>query len=232
MHRIIHTFLTLLLAALLCGSGRASAQGLVSVRLSGGATGCFGGGFQNVGANGTNVLQPMLGAGITINIMPQFRVGLGYDYSRMVREQLNGTLEPISGDVLPGSVEGTVYKDFITRFHAASVTAEYNVLPSGGPLSLYLGAGFGCLFADGNTWALSVKNEMRSDSWTSEISVNGQNEKLSYAAPYIPASISLEIRILPRTAVCLGGLYRQILSKNEWAPKGQVFATLGLRLDF
>ena len=219
-----------LLTLTLCG--QASAQGLVNVRLGGGAAWKFGSGFENIGDNEANVLQPVLGAVVSVNIMPNLRAGLNYDYSRMVREQLNGTLEPIEGNVLPGSVEGTVYKDFKTRFHAVSATAEYNVLPTGGLLSLYLGAGFGCLFAYGNTWALSVRNEMRSDNWTSTVSVNGLNEKHSYAAPFIPASVSLECRILPRTAVCVGGQYRLVLSNNELAPKGQACATLGLRLDF
>jgi hypothetical protein len=229
--RTISAFLTILLLALPLG-GRATAQGIVGVRLSGGAAWSFGSSFRNVGANEANVLQPVLGAGVTVKVLPQFRVGLGYDYSQMVREQLNGTLEPISGSVLPGSVEGTVYSDFKTRFHAAGLSAEYNVLPVGGPVSLYVGTGFGCLFAQGNTWALSVRNEMRSDNWTSTVTINGQNEFHYYAAPFIPATVSLECRILPQTSVCVGGLYRLVLSKNDLAPKGQACATLGLRLDF
>ena len=227
----IPALIAVLLLVLTIG-GQASAQGLISVRLSGGAAWNFGSGFQNIGANEANVLQPVLGAGVSVNFMPRMRAGVAYDYSRMVREQLNGTLQPIDGAVLPGSVEGTVYKDFKLRFHALSATAEYDVLPSGGLLSLYLGTGFGCLIADGNTWALSVRNEMRSDNWTSIVSINGCNEKHNFAAPFIPASASLECRILPRTALCLGGLYRLVLSNNELAPKGQAFATLGLRLDF
>ena len=225
------TLLTLLLLALPLGGGHAAAQGLIGVRLSGGAAWNFGSGFQNVGANEANVLQPVLGAGVTLRVIPHLRVGLGYDYSRMVREQLNGTLEPIAGSVLPGSVEGTVYKDFKMRFHAMGATVEYNVLPVGGLLSLYVGTGFGCLFATGNTWALSVRNEMRSDNWTSTVTINGQNEMHSYAAPYIPATVSLECRILPRTALCLGCASRVILSKNILAPTAQVQATLGIRLD-
>ena len=227
---------TLLLAILLLltlapGGGRAAAQGIIGVRLSGGAAWNFGSGFKNLGANQANVLQPVLGGGVTVKVLPKMRVGLGYDYSRMVREQLNGTLEPIVGSVLPGSVEGTVYKDFKMRFHAVGATAEYDVLPAGGLLSLYVGTGFGCLFAAGNTWALSVRNEMRSDNWTSTVTINGQNEMHSYVAPYIPATVSLECRILPRTFLCAGVVSRVLLSKNTLAPTAQLHATLGLRLD-
>lgn len=226
------TILLTILLLTLVPTGRAAAQGLIGVRLSGGAAWNFGSGFENVGANEANVLQPVLGGGVTVKVLPKMRAGLSYDYSRMVREQLNGTLEPIAGSVLPGSVEGTVYKDFKMRFHAVGATAEYDVLPAGGLLSLYVGTGFGCLFAAGNTWALSVRNEMRSDNWTSTVTINGQNEMHSYVAPYIPATVSLECRILPRTFLCAGVVSRVLLSKNTLAPTAQLHATLGLRLDF
>ena len=224
-------FLTLLLLTLPLG-GRISAQGLINVRLAGGASWNFGSVFENVGANQANVVQPIVGVGVTVKVMPRLRAGLGYDYSQMVREQLNGTLEAIDGSVLPGSVEGTVYKDFKMRFHAIGATAEYDLLPAGGLLSLYVGTGFGFLFAAGNTWALSVRNEMRSDNWTSTVSVNGKNQMHNYAAPFIPATVSLECKILPQTALCIGTTTRLILSNNTLAPKAQFFATLGLRLDF
>ena len=229
--RTIPVILTILLLTLPLG-GRISAQGLINVRLAGGASWNFGSVFENVGANQANVVQPIVGVGVTVKVMPRLRAGLGYDYSQMVREQLNGTLAPISGNVLPGSVEGTVYSDFKTRFHAVGVTAEYDVLPAGGLVSLYVGTGAGCLYGTGNIWSLSVRNEMRSDNWTNTVSVGGHNEAQRYVAPFIPATLSLECRILPRTAVCIGGVYRLILSKEPLAPKSQTGATLGLRLDF
>ena len=224
--------LTILLLTLAAGGGRAAAQDLFSVRLSGGVAWSSGSSFKNVGANEANVLQPVLGASVAMEVMPRMRASLGYDYSQMVREQLNGTLEAIDGSVLPGSVEGTVYKDFKMRFHAIGATAEYDLLPAGGLLSLYVGTGFGFLFAAGNTWALSVRNEMRSDNWTSTVSVDGKNQMHSYAAPFIPASVSMEYKFLPQTAVCAGAVTRLILSGNDLAPKAQFFATLGIRFDF
>ena len=229
--RTIPVILILLLLTLPLG-GRVSAQGLINVRISGGISLNFGGGFDGEGANGMTAVQPEAGIGVTLTVAPRFRAGVGYDYTRMVREQVNGTLQPISGNVLPGSVEGTVYRDFKTHFHAVALTAEYNLLPAGGFLSLYAGTGAGCLFATGNTWSLSIRNEMRSNEWINTVSVDGHNETHHYTAPFIPASLSLECRILPGTSLCLGGVYRLILSKNELAPKGQAGATLGLRLNF
>ena len=215
---------------LLTGSG-ASAQDLINVRLWGGPS-LNVGGFASVGSKNESAVQPLAGIGVSVNVLPQLRVGMAYGYTRMVREQIDGTLTPIAGNVLPGSVEGTVYRDFKTHFHAVALTAEYNLLPTGGFLSLYVGTGAGCLFATGNTWSLSIRNEMRSDDWTNTVTVDGHNETHHYTAPFIPASLSLECRILPGTSLCLSGVYRQILSKNELAPKGQAGASLGLRLNF
>ena len=228
---MLRSFLAFLLLVLPL-SGRVSAQGPVGIRLSGGLSWSLGGGPSDAEASTANAVQPLAGGTLTVRVAPHFRVGLGYDYTRMDRELLNGKLEALSGSVLPGSVEGTVYRDFKTNFHAIGVTAEYDLLPTGGILSLYVGTGAGCLIGMGNTWSLSVRNEMRSDNWTNTISVGGHNAAHRYATPFIPASLSLECRILPQTALCMGGMYRFILSKEPLAPKGQAGATLGLRLDF
>ena len=220
----------LLALFLLTGSG-ASAQDLINVRLWGGPSWNVGG-FASVGSNNESAVQPAAGVGISVNVLPQLRVGMAYGYTRMVREQIDGTLTPIVGNVLPGSVEGTVYRDFKTYFHTLDVTAEYNVLRKGSPLALYVGTGVGCLFASGTTWALAVRNEVSAEGWTNRVTVDGHNTLHYYQAPFVPASLSLEYRVLPSTYVCLGGMYRFILSKNALAPKGQAGATLGLRLTF
>ena len=222
----------LLLALLLLTGSGASAQGLVNVRVGGGPSWTVGSGFANVRSNQENVVQPEVGVGVSVNVLPKLRAGLSYSYTRMIREQVDGTMYPLSGNVLPGSVEGTVYRDLKTHFHVAGVTAEYNVLPAGGIVSLYLGTGAGCLFASGTIWSLSVRNEVTADNWKNRVSIDAHNEAHRYRAPYIPASLSLECRVLPRTHVYLGGLYRFVLSKDTLAPKGQAGATLGLRLSF
>ena len=228
-----HFSLPVLLLALflLTGSG-ASAQGLVNVRLWGGPSWNVRSGFANVGSNRENVVQPEAGIGVSVNVLLQLRAGLAYSYTRMIREQIDGTFAPISGNVQPGSVEGTVYRDLKTHFHAAGVTAEYNVLPASGLLALYLGTGAGCLFASGNTWSLTLRNEVTAEGWTNRVTVDGHNTAHRYLAPYIPGSLSLECRVLPRTYLCLGGQDRFVLSKNPFAPKGQAGVTLGLRLTF
>lgn len=149
----------------------------------------------------------------------------------MLREQMSGDLQPLTGSgILPGSVEGTVFRDFQSHFFSAGLTGEYNLLPAVSPVALYVGAGFGCLFATGNTWALKLRNEMRSDNWTNALSVGGHNDAHRYAAPFIPARLSLEVPIVPQVALCLSGDYRFLITKQAIAPKHQVGATLGLRI--
>ena len=161
----------LLLALLLLTGSGASAQDLINVRLWGGPS-LNVGGFASVGSKNESAVQPLAGIGVSVNVLPQLRVGMAYGYTRMIREQIDGTLTPIAGNVLPGSVEGTVYSDLKTHFYALDLTAEYNVLPMGGPLALYAGTGAGCLFASGNTWSLGVRNEVSDEGWANRVTVD------------------------------------------------------------
>lgn len=205
----------------------------VNLLIYGGTSFSLGGGFQNTGSAGINVMQPEAGVKVSMNLAGRFRAGIGAGYTSMVREQFNGTLEPITGDgFLAGSCEGTMYRDLKTHFCIADLIGEFGLLKPGGPVQMFIGTGAGCLFATGNTWSLSLRNEMRSDEWTNKVTINGHNEGHDYTAPFIPASLSLECRILPGTSLCLGGVYRLIISNNEFAPKGQAMASLGLRLAF
>jgi len=215
----------ILVALLLLLPGVVSAQGQIDVRISGGVS-------WSVGPNKGNTAQPLGKVAFTYNVLPRLRAGMGYSYTRMVHEQLNGTLEPIDGNVYPGSVEGTLYRDMKTNFHVLDVTAEYNLLPAGSIFSLYAGTGFGGLFALGNTWALSVRQEISADGWMNRVNVGAHNKGHNYVVPFIPASLSLEYGILPRTYLCLGAMYRFVLTKNPLSPKGQAGITLGLRLAF
>ena len=187
----------------------------------------MGSGLAEAVAKGPTSIQPVGSAGVYYNIISRLRAGLDYNYTRMVREQTNGTLTPISG----GGVAGEVYKDLKTHFHGIGVTGEYNLLPAG-IVSLYLGAGAGCLFAQGKTYTIGVSNEVKPGGTGNLIHITGHNEGHRYVAPYIPLTLSLEFTFMPRVAVSLGGGYRFVLAgKQEFAPKGQAYATLGLRFN-
>lgn len=204
-----------------------SRTGTLGIRLDGGAQWFMGSGFANEGANTRNEIQLLGNAGLYYNISPRFRAGVDYTYSRMIREQLSGTLTSLPG----GGVEGELYRDLKTHFHGVMVTGEYNLLGIG-PLSLYAGTGAGCMLATGNIYTVGVKNEIMTGGTGSTIQFTGHNEGHRYAVPFIPVTLSLEVAFRPDVAVSIGGGYRLLIpGKNNLSPKGQAYAALGLRIN-
>ena len=203
------------------------AQGGIGIRLDGGVSYSLGDGMASVSAGKLTAVQPQGGAGIYYNFGRRVRAGVDYSYTRMVRENVNGTLTQLPG----GGVEGEVYRDLKTHFHGASLTGEFNVLPAG-IVSLYLGAGAGCLFAQGKTYTIGVSNEVKPGGTGNLIHITGHNVGHNYVAPFIPLTLSLEFRFLPQVAVSLGGGYRFVLAGDaSLAPKSQAYGTLGLRFN-
>ena len=202
---------------------RDAGTGTVGLRLDGGASWAFGSSFENIGANQVNLLQPYAGAGLLINIKPWVRIGADYSYTRMIREQLFTSLQPETGNV---------YRDFKTRFHGASLTGEFDLVElfgrgtGPGRVGLWLGTGLGVLFSQGNTWNVSVSNEISADKQT--IRIGGHNEPLGYNAPFIPVTLSLEYAFLPQVALSIGGGYRFLPGKTDLAPRHQAYAKAGL----
>ena len=73
---------------------------------------------------------------------------------------------------------------------------------------------------------------LKADGTGNTISITGHNEGHRYVAPCIPATLSLEYAFLPQVALSFGGGYRFIMARgNGYAPKGQAYATLGLRFN-
>ena len=204
------------------------AQGTLGLRLDGGVSWMKGGGIEGASAKTITAVQPQAGAGFFYNFNPAFRLGLDYSYTRMLREKTDSNLQPQSD----GGVKGDVYCDFKTNFHSVGLSGELNLLGLGGkkkPLSLYAGTGIACLFAEGNSYTISVSNTIKPDKTGNTVHVTGHNEGHRYAVPCIPATLSLEFDILPQVALRIGGGYRFILAgKQELAPKGQVYAAAGL----
>lgn len=244
MKQILRALSTVVALWLFCGSVvsaqeqfNASKTGSLGARLGGGVSWSFGSSFENVGANEINLIQPIVEVGMIYNILPWVRIGIDYSFTQMVREQLFSSLQPDnSAGTLPGSVRGAAYRDFMSRFHGASLTGEFNLIGlsgnGSGRLSLYAGTGVGCLYATGNTWTLSVANEMRSDTWTNTVSFSGHNDSHSYKTLFIPVSLTLEYSFLPQVALSLGGGYDYIPKKTDIAPSSQVYAKAGLVFNF
>ena len=211
---------------------RDARTGTVGLRLEGGTSWSFGSSFENVGANEVNLIQPYAGAGLFVNIRPWVRVGADYSYTRMIREQLFSSLPALSGDgILAGSAEGSIYRDFKTHFHGASLTGEFNLMEIGknkgaGRFGMWLGTGLGCLFSQGNTWDIFVSNVLNADKQV--VRFGGHNEPHRYNALFIPVTLSLEYAFLPQVALSVGGGYRFLPMKQDLAPKSQAYAKVGL----
>jgi hypothetical protein len=188
----------------------------------------WGGGLEGAGPKTETAIQPQVCAGLFYSCNPAFRLGVEYSYTRMLREQTQANLLSLPD----GGVKGDVYRDLKTNFHTLGVTVEANLLGhrSGKtPLSLYAGTGIGCLFAFGNTYTLGVSNSFKPDGSGNTVHVTGQNERHNYFVPCIPATLSLEYLLFPQVALRISSGYRFVLAGDqELAPKGQVFATVGL----
>ena len=216
------------------GPWRDARTGTAGVRLDGGTSWSFGTPVANTVAKQPNLVQPFAGAGVIYNALPWLRVGADYSYTQLVREQIFTSVPALSGSgTSPASSGGDVYRDFKTRFHGASLTGEFNLLAAfgskgSGRFALWAGTGVGCLFAQGNTWTLSVSNEIRNDTWTQTIHFGGHNEPHRYNALFIPATLSLEYFFLPQVALSLGGGYRFLPAKSDVAPGSQAYAKAGL----
>jgi outer membrane protein OmpA-like peptidoglycan-associated protein len=208
--------------------------GTIGLRMNGGAMWAFGSPFENVNANEMNLIQPFGEAGLFVNIKPWVRVGADYSYTRMIREQLFTTLEPIIGDgIITSSVGGPVYSDFKSRFHGASLTGEFDLVEllsrgnSSGKVALWLGTGLGYMFANGNTWTMNVANIMRTDN-THTMKFGFNNDPHKYNALFVPARLSLEYAFLPQVALSVGGEYRFLPVKGELNPRHMAIAKVGL----
>ena len=212
---------------------RDARTGTLGLRIDGGTSWSFGSSFENIGANEANLIQPYLGAGLLYNIRPWVRLGADYSFTQMVREQLFSSLPALSGTgIMAGSAEGSIYRDFKTRYHGASLTGEFDLVEllgrgrGPGRFGLWLGTGLGCLFSQGNTWDIIVSNVIGADKQV--VRFGGHNEPHDYNALFIPVTLSLEYAFLPQVALSVGGGYRFLPGKQDLAPKSQAYAKVGL----
>ena len=197
------------------------------VRLDGGLSWAFNSAFDHQDGVRAHLTQPSVGLGIMWYHNSRTRIGLQYDYSRIVREQA-GTLVQLPG----GGVEGDVYKDFKAQLHALSLMGEYKLLGND-RLSAYAGAGLGFLLGAGNNYSLGIKNEMLSGGAGNIVHVNGHNEQVLDIFPAVPLTFSLEYVFLPQVAVNVAAGYRFVLAGHDaFVPKGQLSATVGLVFHF
>lgn len=206
-----------------------------------GATMSHGIGISNVNAAPCTSVSPEIGAGVSFNIRPWIRLGLNYDFSKYARELRFDKLQPFgdsAGDrLLLEKTGGLAYTKMWTQYHATDLTLEFNVMEiwknrADKRFNLYAGAGFGWLFARGNTYNIAMGNERWKEKYkeTTNIWLKAENTRHNYNTGYVPMLVSAEFDVSPIVTLGLQGNYKRLL-KCDNAPKGIGTVSMVVRLN-
>lgn len=165
----------------------------------------------------------------------------------------DGTIDidgDLSGDVLPDidgkpagdrllleKTGGLAYTKMWTQYHATDLTLEFNVMEiwkdrTDKRFNLYAGAGFGWLFARGNTYNIAMGNERWKEKYkeTTDIWLKAENIRHNYNTGYVPMLVSAEFDVSPIVTLGLQGNYKRLL-KCDNAPKGIGTVSMVVRLN-
>ena len=165
----------------------------------------------------------------------------------------DGTIDidgDLSGDVVPDidgmpagdrllleKTGGLAYTKMWTQYHATDLTLEFNVMEiwknrTDKRFNLYAGAGFGWLFARGNTYNIAMGNERWKEKYkeTTNIWLKAENTRHNYNTGYVPMLVSAEFDVSPIVTLGLQGNYKRLL-KCDNAPKGIGTVSMVVRLN-
>ena len=206
-----------------------------------GATMSHGIGISNVNAAPCTSVSPEIGAGVSFNIRPWIRLGLNYDFSKYARELRFDKLQPFGDSardrLLLEKTGGLAYTKMWTQYHATDLTLEFNVMEiwknrTDKRFNLYAGAGFGWLFARGNTYNIAMGNERWKEKYkeTTNIWLKAENTRHNYNTGYVPMLVSAEFDVSPIVTLGLQGNYKSLL-KCDNAPKGIGTVSMVVRLN-
>ena len=206
-----------------------------------GATMSHGIGISNVNAAPWTSVSPEIGAGVSFNIRPWIRLGLNYDFSKYARELRFDKLQPFGDSardrLLLEKTGGLAYTKMWTQYHATDLTLEFNVMEiwknrTDKRFNLYAGAGFGWLFARGNTYNIAMGNERWKEKYkeTTNIWLKAENTRHNYNTGYVPMLVSAEFDVSPIVTLGLQGNYKRLL-KCDNAPKGIGTVSMVVRLN-
>lgn len=165
----------------------------------------------------------------------------------------DGTIDidgDLSGDIVPDidgkpagdrllleKTGGLAYTKMWTQYHAADLTLEFNVMEiwknrTDKRFNLYVGAGFGWLFARGNTYDIEMGNERWKEKYkeTTDIWLKAENTRHNYNTGYVPMLVSAEFDVSPIVTLGLQGNYKRLLKCGN-APKGIGTVSMVVRLN-
>ena len=108
---------------------------------------------------------------------------------------IDGT--PAGDRLLLEKTGGLAYTKMWTHYHATDLTLEFNVMEiwknrTDKRFNLYAGAGFGWLFAKGNTYNIAMGNERWKEKYkeTTDIWLKAENTRHNYNTGYVPMLVS------------------------------------------
>lgn len=220
---------------------RAYRTSIWSFYAEGGATMVHGLGMSSAdAAPGMNIF-PEIGAGVSFNIRPWIRLGVNYDFSKYAREQRFSEFQPLEIPAGTGTLSehygGLAYSKMWTRYHSTDLTLEFNIMElwknrQDRRFNLYAGAGFGWLFAKGNTYDVSMGHERWSETYQETINtwLDAANARHKYNVGYVPVLLSAEFDVSPVVTLGIQGNYKRLLSCDN-APKGIGTVSMVLRLN-
>ena len=206
-----------------------------------------------IGAGVSFNIRPWIRLGLNYDFSKYARE-LRFDKLQPLGESaVDGTIDidgDLSGDIVPdidGSVTGgrlllektggLAYTKMWTQYHAADLTLEFNVMEiwknrTDKRFNLYAGAGFGWLFARGNTYNIAMGNERWKEKYkeTTDIWLKAENTRHNYNTGYVPMLVSAEFDVSPIVTLGLQGNYKRLL-KCDNAPKGIGTVSMVVRLN-
>ena len=157
------------------------------------------------------------------------------DHSGDIVPDIDGT--PAGDRLLIEKTGGLAYTKMWTQYHATDLTLEFNVMEiwknrTDKRFNLYAGAGFGWLFARGNTYSIAMGNERWKEKYkeTTNIWLKAENTRHNYNTGYVPMLVSAEFDVSPIVTLGLQGNYKRLL-KCDNAPKGIGTVSMVVRLN-
>lgn len=157
------------------------------------------------------------------------------DLSGEIIPDIDGT--PAGDRLLLEKTGGLAYTKMWTHYHATDLTLEFNVMEiwknrTDKRFNLYAGAGFGWLFAKGNTYNIAMGNERWKEKYkeTTDIWLKAENTRHNYNTGYVPMLVSAEFDVTPIVTLGLQGNYKRLL-KCDNAPKGIGTVSMVVRLN-
>lgn len=207
--------------------------------------------YPEIGAGVSFNIRPWIRLGLNYDFSKYARE-LRFDKLQPLGDSAgDGTIDGnLSGDIVPDidgkptgdrllleKTGGLAYTKMWTQYHATDLTLEFNVMEiwknrTDKRFNLYAGAGFGWLFARGNTYNIAMDNERWKEKYkeTTDIWLKAENTRHTYNTGYVPMLVSAEFDVSPIVTLGLQGNYKRLL-KCDNAPKGIGTVSMVVRLN-